>query len=204
MTMHDCPDGAMRDLLPPHVSGRLGTADQGRVEAHLRNCVDCSAEVELLRAVSRAFPAVAVDAAAIAARIPARRGARGAGTPLPFHGQPLWRIAATLTLFIAGTAAVLVVRGRAPQSSLAVSQPAPSGATTAPETTLASAGAGISATRSSTLLSLGVELSDLSEAELESLLGSLDGLDPRPQADPMTIATPFVPERPQAPGRSNQ
>jgi len=193
VTMRDCPDGSMRDLLPLHVSGRLAAADHATVEAHVRGCVDCTAEVALLRVVSQAYPAHAVDVSAIVARLPVPARAR---TRIPFHRQPIWRVAATFTLFIVGTATVMVVRGptaQAPGTAVGTSVPA------APETTLAGA-----TSRASALLSLGTDFSDLSDSQLESLLGSLDGLDPRPQADPMTIATPIIQEPTKAPGRSNQ
>ena len=207
MTMHDCPDGAMRDLLPLHVTGALPDADRVRVESHLASCAECLAEVGLLRAVSRAYPALAVNVPAIAARIAPPRRARAAS--VPFHRQPLWRVAASLTFFIVGTATVLVVKNRAPSADRdAVARNAvatPGGATaTLAETTIAASGGAIARTRATGLLSLGTELSELTDAQLESLLGSLDGLDSRPQADPTTIAAPIIQERNQAPGRSNQ
>src|SRR5262245_8007267 len=94
VTMRDCPDGAIRDLLPLYVSGQLDDASQAQVETHLQGCADCAAEVELLRATVRAFSVKAVDAAAIGAKIPAFRGAPRAR---PFHSQPLWRVAAVIT-----------------------------------------------------------------------------------------------------------
>lgn len=203
MTMRDCADGAMRDLLPLYVRGKLSTPDQGRVESHVGSCADCAAEVDLLRAVSRAYPAPAVDVASIAARMPSRRTVRAA---IPFHRQPLWRAAASLTLFIAGTATVLLVRGREPAvPQVGLMQPTAHQGSSAAETTLAMAAVtGNASPRSGALLSLGTELSDLTESQLESLLGSLDGLDLRPQADPMTIATPIIQDRTQAPDRNNQ
>ncbi len=208
MTMHDCPDGAMRDLLPLYVGGALGTPDHTRVEAHLTGCADCVAEVELLRAVNLVYPAQAINVANITAKIAAPRRGPVRTTRLPFHRQPLWRAAASVTLFIVGTATVLVVNNRAPaDSATAVAQPAAvDGASQTPaETTVASNTPGTVVRRTSNgLLSLGAELSDLTDAQLQTLLGSLEGLDSRPQADPTTIATPIMQERTQAPGRSNQ
>ena len=204
MTMNDCPDGSLRDLLPLFVSGVLSAPDRSRVASHIAGCTDCAAEVELLGAVYRAYAVKPVNVAAISAKItPQRRANR---MQVPFHRQPLWRIAAGMTLFIAGTATVLVVRGRVPEASpAAVAQGAPGagGTGTAAETTIASSTAMVRAT-SNVLLSLGTELSEFSDSQLQSLLGSLDGLDSRPQADPTTIASPIIQERTQAPGRSNQ
>ena len=210
MTMNECPDGSLRDLLPLFVSGVLSAPDRSRVASHIAGCTDCAAEVELLGAVCRAYAVKPVNVAAISAKItPQRRANR---MQVPFHRQPLWRIAAGMTLFIAGTATVLVVRGRVPEASpAAVAQGAPGapgapgagGTGTAAETTIASSTAMVRAT-SNVLLSLGTELSEFSDSQLQSLLGSLDGLDSRPQADPTTIASPIIQERTQAPGRSNQ
>ena len=206
MTMRDCSDGATRDLLPLYTSGTMSGADQRMVESHIAGCADCAAEVELLRAVSRAYAPMAVNVATIVAKIPQRGRVRVSAAP--FHRQPLWRVAASLTLFIAGTAAVVVVRGRTSEGILApTAQVAPTstrGATSPVETTIVATGPGVVRTTSSGILSLGAEMSDLTDAQLQSLLGSLDGLDSRPQADPTTIATPIIPVRTQAPGRSNQ
>ena len=204
MTMNDCPDGLLRDLLPLFVSGVLSAPDRTRIASHITGCADCAAEVELLRAVNRAYAVKPVNVAAIAAKItPPRRVNRA---HLPFHRQPLWRAAASLTLFIAGAATVLVVRGRAPEgapASVAQGAPRAAGTPTVAETTSASA-TPITRTTSAGLLSLGTELSEFTDSQLQSLLGSLDGLDSRPQADPTTIASPIIQERTRTPGRSNQ
>ena len=202
MTMRDCPDGTLRDALPLYVSGRLAVADTSRIDAHLGSCAECTAEVALLRAVGRAYPPTPVNVAAVAARIPARRAPR---KQVAFHRQPLWQIAAGITLLITGTATVMVVRGRAPQAPSLAS--APSAAGTAAEATIAAVTPPAPArtvTTSSAVLSLGTDLSDLTDAQLQSLLVTLDAIDSRPGADPATIARPIIQDRTQAPGRSNQ
>ena len=50
---------------------------------------------------------------------------------------------------------------------------------------------------------IGDFLSSLTDAQLQSLLGSLDGLDSRPQAEPTTITVSISQDVTQAPGRSN-
>src|ERR1035437_6156589 len=75
--MHDCADGDMRDLLPGYVHGALSAAEGATVAAHLETCADCAAEVELIAAASRAFPAPTVDLGRIVKALPAApRGAR--------------------------------------------------------------------------------------------------------------------------------
>lgn len=199
MTMRDCPDGAMRDQLPLYVSGRLDARSRSAVDAHLAGCADCTAEVAMLSAVGRAFPAPVVDVARIAAAMP-QRSARPVAAP--FYRQPLWRLAASLTLFITGAATYLVVRsggaGVAPQ----VASPAPVAESTLALATPSRAPAAV-AERTSDLVAVGTDLSELTDAQLQSLLGSLDGLDSRPQAEPTTITVSITQDVTQAPGRSN-
>lgn len=199
MTMRDCPDGAMRDQLPLYVSGRLDARSRSAVDAHLAGCADCTAEVAMLSAVGRAFPAPVVDVARIAAAMP-QRSARPVAAP--FYRQPLWGLAASLTLFITGAATYLVVRsggaGVAPQ----VASPAPVAESTLALATPSRAPAAV-AERTSDLVAVGTDLSELTDAQLQSLLGSLDGLDSRPQAEPTTITVSITQDVTQAPGRSN-
>lgn len=51
----DCAVGPIRDLLPGFVHQSLSHGDFVRVESHLASCVDCSAEVELIRVAAVAF-----------------------------------------------------------------------------------------------------------------------------------------------------
>ena len=72
--MTDCPNGEIRDLLPDLVNDRLTPERRREVEAHVRGCADCQEEVALLRTMRTALRrAPTVDAAAIAASIPAYR-----------------------------------------------------------------------------------------------------------------------------------
>jgi anti-sigma factor RsiW len=189
VTMRDCPDAAMRDLLPLYVSGRLDDADHSKVEVHLHGCADCAAEVELLRATVRAFEVAPIDAAAISAKLPTARAGRRAR---PFHSQPLWRIAAVMTFMIAGTATVMVVR-QPSSGSMGIDTLASVSTTGTPrETTLAMTNA--SSARSTATINFGNNLSDLTDEQLAALLSSLDGIDGSVSADPQVLVTPIVPE----------
>lgn len=187
MTMRDCPDAAIRDLLPLFVSGRLDDVEQARVEAHLQGCADCAAEVELLRATVRAYDVAPLDAAAIASRIPTARAAKRAR---PFHSQPLWRVAAAITIMIAGTATTMLLNrpdfatqntGLGPDTGVAIS--APGADTVAPEAIVALAGT----VRPEKSISFGGNLSDLTDAQLEALLASVDKLDGTLSTDPEVL-----------------
>lgn len=190
--MRDCPDGEMRDLLPLLATSRLSHAVRARVEAHVAGCAACARELELLRAVGRAFDVAPLDAARIAQALPGRR--RSAGVR-PFHSQPLWRIAASLTLMIAGTAGVMVVRQRAARAPVVQVAMGDTGVATSPNgargVSGASAAGGTDVAQGQ--LGFGVSLSDLTDAQLETLLGSLDGIEANVSPDPERMSKPIVP-----------
>ena len=85
--MTDCSNGLMRDLLPDLVHGTLSAGEHERVAAHVASCPDCAAEVELIRAAHRAFPAPAVDVSRVVAALPGSPGSLGSssggGPPRP-------------------------------------------------------------------------------------------------------------------------
>lgn len=185
-TMRDCPDAATRDLLPLFVSGRLDTVGQARVEAHVQGCADCAAEVDLLRATVRAYDVAPLDAVAIASRIPTARAAKRAR---PFHSQPLWRVAAAITIMIAGTATTMLlnrpdfgtgVPGLPPDTGVTAVL---SGAPVDSSGLVALAGGA----RTEKSISFGNNLSDLTDAQLEALLASVDKMDGTVTTDPETL-----------------
>jgi predicted anti-sigma-YlaC factor YlaD len=55
MNHPDC--GAMRDLLPAYVRGRLAAPDVAAAELHLAECADCRQEEQLLHLLSAPLPA---------------------------------------------------------------------------------------------------------------------------------------------------
>ncbi len=190
MTMRDCPDGVMRDLLPVYAAGRLGAEQHAAVEGHLAACAECRAELELIRAVIRAYAVPVPDAAVIAAHIRPRRRVTGS---VPFHRQPLWRVAATATLMIAASATYVAVRSggggpRAIPDSAArlvagvdASRP-DTGATPVTAAPLATG----------TSVRLGVSLADLTDAQLEALLAAMEGIEGNVLADPEVMAKPII------------
>src|ERR1035437_1580860 len=104
--MHDCADGDMRDLLPGYVHGALSAAEGATVAAHLETCADCAAEVELIAAASRAFPAPTVDLGRIVKALPvAPRGARRG-----VAGGRAGRVAAAVGMVVMGAFWVIGLR----------------------------------------------------------------------------------------------
>ncbi|HVZ48338.1 MAG TPA: zf-HC2 domain-containing protein [Gemmatimonadaceae bacterium] len=180
----------MRDLLPLFAAGRLADADRARVESHVAGCAACAAELGLVRRVSRAYEVRPVDTAAIVARLPARATTRRV---VPFHRQPLWRVAASLTLMIGAAAVLTVARSRSGVSTMTGVQPAPvvpGTATVAPDTDARQLAATADPHRA---IGLGVSLTELTDAQLESLLNALDKMDGRVLPDPERMSRSLVP-----------
>ena len=200
--MRDCLDGEMRDLLPLLAHARLGAEEQARVAAHLARCADCTAELELLGKVAMAYSVAPVDAASIAARLP-----RLAPVPAttPFHRQPLWRIAASLTLAIAGVATVMLLQGRGEPGRTAstFAQEGASAGAAGPDVTVVAAASGPDAAAAGANGAFSGALADLTDAQLEALLASLERLEGNVLPDPEVWATPIVPSGLANDGRRN-
>ena len=174
--MTDCPNGEIRDLLPDLVNDRLTTERRREVDAHVRGCADCQEEVALLRTMRTALRrAPTVDAAAIAASIPAYRA------PVR-HAWGGWRAAAAIVvLAVGGTSVAVVQRERAVESPV---QSAPSVAA-AREPVEAPPAAQLAAPEPAAReLALGsASVSELDDSELSALLADLETLDVLPPAD---------------------
>ncbi|HEV8410570.1 MAG TPA: zf-HC2 domain-containing protein, partial [Gemmatimonadaceae bacterium] len=103
----DCEDGAMRDLLPDYVNDTLSAAEHAKVEAHLRTCADCVAEIALIEAAGRAYPAPAIDVDRIVNALPgAPRISRR-----PFLGSRIAQFAAAIGVVTIGALSVFALRG---------------------------------------------------------------------------------------------
>ena len=203
--MRDCADGNMRDLLPGYVHGTISAAERASVAAHLETCEDCAAEVELIETASMAFPAPKIDVGKIVKALPAaprqaRREAR------------LWRIAAGIGIVAIGAGAGVMLRGYfapAAQQTASVAPPAvapeiiAAAPTASPEAVAAPIQSGSMAASSATHatgISFGGGLSDLTDDQLDTLLGELDNLEALPSAEPETHLSPIVPIVPEADG----
>jgi anti-sigma factor RsiW len=203
--MTDCPNGDLRDLLPDLLNGRLSPDVRQEVEAHVRACADCGAELALLGGLRASMVrggarVPVVDTARISAAIPAYR----APARRSWVG---WRTAAAIMAILAGgTSLVVVQRGLVgqPDTALAVANsttvvPAAtrdSGPATelAGEPSAAVVTARPGAARELALASSAT--SDLSDLELQALLKDIDSIDAVPSAD-VEISTPVSPVSPR-------
>jgi anti-sigma factor RsiW len=201
--MNDCVDGDMRDRLPDYVHGTLSAGERSVVAAHLARCVDCKAEVELIGAAARAFPAPELDVRRIVAALPGapRRGARRTFTG---HAQ---RIAAAIGVVVIGAYSAVALRdlmrpavrpaapvtpAAGPQPTLVAAAPAPR-AVAIDSPAHAGARGTVAGAPVRAGMSFGGGISDLSDDQLDTLLGELDGLDALPSVEPETHLTPILP-----------
>ena len=197
MTMRDCADGEMRDLLPDFVHGTLAATEQVRVRAHVASCADCEAEVELLRAIGAAFPVPAVNVRRIVAAFPSGLGA--AVRPPAFTVRP-WRLVAAATILAVAGISLAVAR----ETFVAAGNPsvvaaAPGTVPRAEQAPVAAAGETIASVarpvRSETGLTFDGGLSDLTDQQVKTLLVEIDALDAKPNAEPDSPVGNIVPLR---------
>ena len=197
--MNDCVNADVRDALPDFINNRLSELDAATVREHIESCVDCKAEVELIReARATAFLAPKMDVNRIASALPAYAPV---GSRSIMNGsRRTWALAAAAVIVAVGgwavstrqvvddapAVAVAPATRTAPVEAAAAVKPTPSGtvpttqsqtaATTAKEVDLAS-------------LSLVGSTDDLSDEDLESLVAALDGIDAMPSAEPGSVTT---------------
>src|SRR4051812_30226413 len=107
--MNDCPNAEIRDRLPDLLHDRLDESERAVVNAHVGTCADCSGELELLRGMHGMLTARAphIDVASVVAALP-KAPARHARPMRPRRSWSDWRIAAAITMVVAGGSSVLV------------------------------------------------------------------------------------------------
>lgn len=186
--MNDCQDVTMREALPELVHGLLADAQRAAVEAHLRDCVDCTEELAILRAVLASSHAPRVDTVRIASAIPAYRpaattesvidSAPGAAIPIASrtkHTQRArsWgfdaahlRLAAAAAIAAVGISTVALVARQHGASSV--------GGPVGTRSVAATPNAGVAL----------VGTADLSDAELASLIQDMNSMQAVPPAEP--------------------
>src|SRR4051812_17848426 len=112
--MNDCSNANIRDQLPDLVHDRLGMSARAAVLAHVDGCADCREELELLRIVRGALTSNTprVDIAYVVGALP-KRYAPAIPARTSHRRWADWRVAAAVTLLVAGGSSVAVLT-RAP------------------------------------------------------------------------------------------
>ncbi|MEO7714419.1 MAG: zf-HC2 domain-containing protein [Gemmatimonadaceae bacterium] len=176
--MTDCPDGAVRDLLPELVNDRLAPDVRRRVDAHVRDCAVCQQEVELLRALRASMRSVSgMDVGRIVSAIPAYRA--------PRRSWGGWRAAAAIMLLAVGGTSVAVLQreGTAARDG-GVWAGAPSGPGTDPIAQPSRAPTLPPIQNPARELTLGnPAIDELNDRELSTLLADLETLQAFPSPD---------------------
>ncbi|HEY2897038.1 MAG TPA: zf-HC2 domain-containing protein [Gemmatimonadaceae bacterium] len=205
--MSECTNGALRDLLPELVNGRLDAEMRQRVEAHVAACGECADELALLRSLRPALMREPViDAQRIAAAVRAQTAGGGSRAPARAGNAARWKVAIAAAALLAAGAlgyAAKVHRGSgtpdvaiAQPASAPIAVPPASAPLHATEHQVAVAPPRI-ATRAASaptaLASAGVpeNVSDLSDEQVRALTASLDDLSAIPDAEPSAGIDPL-------------
>ena len=205
--MNDCVMTEVRDALPDLLHGRLSELDTVTMTAHVESCPECRAELALLRELRLSAPlAPPMDAVRIASALPPYGGgATMRNLPAQPHKKTVFRfavLAASVVLAVAiGSVAITNLRNSSDNSVSRVAAstaelPAP---TSVPAVTVTPAPATVESAKAPTQvaakpmetqvasLSFVGGTQDLSEAELETLLAELDGMETIPAAEPQSV-----------------
>ena len=187
--MTDCSNAEMRDRLPDLLHGRLPAAVQVELTAHLAACVDCREELELLRDLQTALAVRTprVDTAWVVNALP-KPPARAADQLAPRRRTwSDWRVAAAVTLLVAGgSSAVLVNQNLDSSSGTATVNVVPVQSTRALADT-PHATPTPSAVASVEGLGMGGHLVDLDDDQLRELIDDIGQMRAVPNVEPEPV-----------------
>jgi hypothetical protein len=155
--MNDCNEIEIREALPEMVHGGLDAVVRGRVQLHLDQCADCTAELAIIRAVLSTSVAPRVDVARIVSAVPPYRR----------------KTSRMRKVYLELAAACLI--GAVGISTLVAHNSHPVPAVVQGRTASLAPGLAI------------VNTSDLSDAGLEQLTRELDKFQALPTADPESV-----------------
>jgi hypothetical protein len=200
MSMRECTNPDMKELLPDVLHESLAAASRAEVLAHVELCADCGAELELLRRVRASAAKPTISVSSIVAALPSYRieRVRGWRSAVEIH----WRIAAAVAFLAVGVGvATYGMRGRDSASMISVarrgtvtnamsSKTRANTASPSPAREMAttkSAGSGSASSQ------LAVDnLNDLTESELRTLLQAVAEMKAIPTTDPEEVVTPAL------------
>lgn len=175
--MTDCPNVEIREALPDLVHGALPAPVRESVEAHVRTCEACAAELAIVEAVLASAPAPVVDTGRISASIPAY-GRTREGVAMGFGARHFaaLRIAAAVVVAV-GIGALAVARQWPSGSSR--------GALATPGVTVESAARLPSGSGDRGIALVGT--ADLSDDNLAQLIAAMDRVEAVPPESPPPV-----------------
>lgn len=189
--MTDCTNDIMRDRLPELANGMLPADETVAVRAHLASCAECAAEFSVLETSRLVLRATApkVDLAAITRAVttskPSLRVERGGATAPSLVRKPVWRsrqfLAAAASLLIVATLSIPALSSRGEPTTAGVPGTVVAAVIDTPSTAPVPAGFANSE-----------GLSDLSSADLSTLLAELERLEANVTAEPASMQTPLI------------
>ena len=200
--MNDCPNAEFRDRLPDLLHERLDALERAAVTAHIESCADCRAELVLLTQLRQTLAATAprMDVARIAAAIPAASRAASRRSWMPRRVD--WRVAAAVTLLLAGGTSVATLMERDPARGLTAGADslvataivrADVAPTTSSRSSETGASTGTRAPASMVELAIGGGLGDLDASDLRVLLDDIEQMDVLPaEPEPVMTAVPTM------------
>jgi anti-sigma factor RsiW len=183
--MSDCQNVEVRDLLPELLHEALPAGRRALVEAHVADCADCAAELDVLRlvrATTSALVTARLDVPGIVAALPRPAVARRRPAP----SRTLWRIAAAVTFVALGGISLAVVRqyfGGVPVIDSTGVSTSVAGVTATPGPAVPPDSPRTAAT-TPVALTAGGGVGDLADEDLEALIGALDRMEAAPHAEP--------------------
>jgi hypothetical protein len=175
--MVDCPNVEMRDRLPDLANDTLVVAERELVLAHLAECAECTAEIEILRTARLIMLKTTpkVNIAGIVSALP-RYGVKSISSAPSVRRTSWansWRVAAAVTFLAAGIGSYEIIKKEAPVGG--------------PDTVMA-----VNAD-ATTGIGVGGALADMSEAELNSLVSDIDKIEALPSTEVETTTAVGVP-----------
>ena len=200
--MSECANVEVRELLPDLLHGALQGEVRDGVERHVAECSDCEAELALLASARRAMAALPVSAVSVASIVRAlplpdrRPEMRAAMQPDVRPGlQPAarrrapsmaFRLAAAVSFISLGGVSVAVARSYFGAGETIVADSVVSLRTDSVISVAPTTGAGVvpGASGTTRTVSMLAGISELGDADLESLFGELETLEAAPAAEP--------------------
>jgi hypothetical protein len=207
--MNDCPNADLRDQLPDLLHERLEASARAVALAHVADCVDCRAELELLRRTRRlvmaATPPVDVEGIVMALPHPRQAPSRAARRWMD------WRMAAAVAVFAVGAGSLVVVTRGGNTGAPDVASPsvqmtqAPVAVTPTPVSVAAAsepaqpaaakqqvAAATSPAAPPDAGIAMTGRLGDLSEQQLRALLKDIENMQAVPTTEPEPVTLPVT------------